>query len=77
MPPTAKEYTDAGLPWFDYYGGDLEAVEGAKKFKGLVSVATMGEKTGEQPLLENESVDVERIIGLRKVEAGRVREVTV
>ncbi len=25
-PPTAKEYTEAGLPWFDYYGGD--AAEG-------------------------------------------------
>ena len=62
------------MPWFDYYGGDAEAVEGARKFKGLVSVAAMGQKKGEQPLPENESVDVERIIGLRKVEAGRVRE---
>ena len=66
----------AGLPWFDYYGGDAEAVEGAKKFEGLVSVAAMGEEKGEEPLPENESVDVERIVALRKVEAGRVREMS-
>ncbi len=34
----------------------------------------MGEKKGEEALPENESVDVERIIALRKVGAGRVRE---
>ena len=28
IPPTAIEYTEAGLPWFDYYGGDLTALEG-------------------------------------------------
>ncbi len=76
-PSTASEYTDAGLPWFDYYGGDAEAVEGAKKFKALVSVAAMGEKKGEEALPENVSVDVERVIALRKVGAERVREMTV
>jgi len=38
-PPTAKEYTEAGLPWFDYYGGDAAAVTGAKTLKALASVA--------------------------------------
>ncbi len=37
-PPTARQYTDAGLPWFDYYGGDLTALEGAKKLANLDSV---------------------------------------
>ncbi len=73
-PPTAKAYTEAGLPWYDYYGGDAEAVAGAEKFKGLVSVAEMGEQKGETPLPENESVDVERIIALRKAGADQVRE---
>lgn len=31
--------TWAGLPWFDYYGGDLKALEGAEKLAGLDSVA--------------------------------------
>ncbi len=73
-PPAAKEYTDAGLPWFDYYGGDLEAIAGAEKFKSLVSVAGMGKEKGETPLPENESVDVERIIALRQRGADQVRE---
>ena len=37
----------------------------------------MGKQTGETPLPENESVDVERIIVLRKVGAERVREMPV
>ena len=75
--PTAAEYTRVGLPWFDYYGGDLEAVEGAKKFKGLVSVADMGKVKGETPLPENESVEVEQIIALRRSRASGVREMPV
>ena len=73
-PPTAKEYTDEGLPWFDYYGGDAEAVEGAEKFTKLVSVAAMGKQKGETPLPENEPVDVERIIALRRKGSDQVRE---
>ena len=73
-PPTAKEYTDMGLPWFDYYGGDAEAIKGAEKFAKLISVAEMGKQKGETPLPENESVDVERIITLRKEGADQVQE---
>ena len=29
-PPTAREYTDAGLPWFDYYDPDRVALEGCQ-----------------------------------------------
>ncbi len=76
-PPTAKDYTNAGLPCFDYYGGDAEAVAGAEKLSGLTSVAEMGEQKGETPLPETESVDVERIIGLRKQGADQVREMTM
>jgi hypothetical protein len=27
-PPTARSYTEAGLPWFDYYRDDVEALPG-------------------------------------------------
>ena len=37
-PPTAREYTDAGLPWFDYYDADRVALEGAKKLASLDGV---------------------------------------
>ena len=83
-PPTAKRYTDAGLPWFTYYGGDAEAMAGANKLRSLVSVvtklrglgsmATMGGQKGKAPLPDNESLEVEHIIALRKAGAGQVRE---
>lgn len=55
-PQTAQDYTDAGLPWFDYYGGDLKALEGAKKLAGLDSVAAVKLKKGEGFLLDNDPV---------------------
>lgn len=73
-PPSAADYTRAGLPWFDYYGGDAKALEGAKRFKDLVSVATMGKKNEEAPLPENDSVDVTRIVTLRQRGSSQVRE---
>lgn len=73
-PPTTAAYTKACLPWFDYYGGDNEAVAGAEKLADLASVATMGRKNGASPLPENDTVDIERIIGLRKNGSARVRE---
>jgi hypothetical protein len=39
-PPTAQQYADAGLPWFDYYDADRAALAGAKKLADLDSVAT-------------------------------------
>ncbi|MFH1679090.1 MAG: hypothetical protein ABIH26_00420 [Candidatus Eisenbacteria bacterium] len=74
-PPTAKEYTAAGMPWFEYYGGDAKALEGAKELKGLKSVAKMGKKKGDVPIPENETVAPEHIIALRKkLKEGQVRE---
>ena len=29
-PPTAKTYTDQGLPWFDYYAEGHHALDGAE-----------------------------------------------
>ena len=55
-PPTALEYSRAGLPWFDYYGGDLEALEGAKSLAGLDSVAQAAFKKEGTVLPGNEPV---------------------
>ena len=73
-PPTATDYTSAGLPWFDYYGGDAKAVEGAEKFVGLKSVAEMGKEKGENVLPENEPIEVQHIITLRQQGSAEVRE---
>ena len=50
--------TQAGLPWFDYYGGDAKALEGGEALDTLKSVSEMGKQKGESPLPENVTVDV-------------------
>ncbi len=63
QPPTAAQYTAAGLPWFDFYS-ELEAVGATETLKGVSSVAAMGEKKGDSPLPENDSVAVDNIVEL-------------
>ena len=41
LPPTAAEYTAAGLPWFEYYGGDHQ---GARR---LDRVGRVGQRRGK------------------------------
>ena len=71
QPPTAREYTMAGLPWFDYYGGDLEALDGAQKLAGLDSVAAKKLKKGEGVLADNDAVQPKVV---KKLGKGKVRE---
>src|SRR5262245_43061589 len=74
-PPTAKEYSKAGLPWFNYYDDRAEALEGAAALAGLKSVAEMGEVKGDVPLPENESATPEKVIELRRsLQKDQVRE---
>ena len=63
-PPTAQQYTKAGLPWFDYYGGDAEAMAGSEKLKAVASVGQISKEKGNT-LPENETLDVGRVIRLR------------
>jgi hypothetical protein len=70
---TAERYTDAGLPWFDYYD-DALALEGSKELANLKSVIQMGREKGDVPLPENESVGGERVVKLRKRTQDEVRE---
>jgi len=75
VPFTAKEYSDHGLPWFDYYSDNSTAVEGSEKLDGLKSVFEMGKEKKANPLPENESVVPERIVKLRRgLKRGQVRE---
>lgn len=72
-PPTARSYTEAGLPWFDYYGGDVAAVAGAEKFRKLASVAQTAEQKGS-PLPDNETIDGPQVIKLGNGGPRLVRE---
>ena len=74
LPPTAKDYTNAGLPWFAWYDGDAAAIDGADKLSSLKSVKQAGEATGQKPLPENETTDLPHIVGLSAGGARPVRE---
>ena len=63
-PPSAADYTKAGLPWFDYYDDRLVALDGGKKLAALDSVAAKGVKLGEKPLPENGPVGPKSIVNL-------------
>jgi hypothetical protein len=73
VPPTATEYEEAGLPWFDYYS-DAAALDGSAKLGGLKSVATMGKEKGDVPLPENESVVPKKVVPLGPKSPDQVRE---
>jgi len=73
-PPTAKEYTEAGLPWFDYYD-DLKALKGSELLAGLKSVIEMAKEKGQVVVPDNESLTPENVVDLSPEEAkNRVRE---
>jgi hypothetical protein len=74
-PPSAESYTKAGLPWFEYYAGDLGVLGGSVKLAGLDSVAALGIKKQEQPLPDNMPVDPKHIVKIRP-NAHLVREGT-
>jgi hypothetical protein len=75
VPLTSKEYTRAGLPWFEYYDDSAVAVDGAEILKKLKSVLEMGKEKGDVPLPENEPVTAERVIQLRRaLTKDQVRE---
>lgn len=75
VPPTSAEYTKAGLPWFEYYAENVTALEGSDALAKVKSVAALGKVKGDVPLPENESVQVEKVIQLRKgLKKGQVRE---
>ena len=70
-PPSAVDYAEAGLPWFEYYASDLAALSGAASLAGLDSVAALKIKKGEGALEDNEPVQPAKII---KLQDGQVRE---
>ncbi|MBX9940995.1 MAG: hypothetical protein K2Y32_17165 [Candidatus Obscuribacterales bacterium] len=46
-PPSANVYACYGLPWYDYYDGDLDALSGSGKLANLKSVQELSQKKGE------------------------------
>ena len=65
-PPTAQDYAACGLPWFDYYGGDAQAVPGSDKLRRMKSVAQQAKSTGQGPLPGNETITAPPVVTLGK-----------
>jgi hypothetical protein len=75
-PPTAADYTRAGLPWFDYYAADLETLAGAPELALAKSVAEMAAEKDEQVLGPDEEVNPGTVIDLSpgRASSRQVRE---
>jgi len=54
-PISAEAYSKAGLPWFDYYDGDRQAIEGAKALGNIKSVKAIAEAKREAAWPEEKS----------------------
>jgi len=74
-PPTAKEYTAAGLPWFMWYDDKRAGLKGSKVLGSLKSIATLGRHKKDVPLPENTTVKPQNVIPLRQgLNKNQVRE---
>lgn len=73
--PTAKSYTNAGLPWFEYYDDSQSAIKGTTILSKLKSIAQLSLAKKEVVLPENDPVTPEKVKTYRKgLQAGQVRE---
>ncbi|MBM3535672.1 MAG: hypothetical protein FJX60_21885 [Alphaproteobacteria bacterium] len=64
QPPTAKEYSDAGLPWFEYYGKDQTAISGSTKLSGVKSVANLFKQMTGATLPNSQDVETGKPVRL-------------
>ena len=69
-PPSAKDYTSVGLPWFDYYNDKKTAIGGSQILSNLDSLATKIFKKGKGPLQNNEPIPEPKVIDLPKLKLG-------
>ncbi|MBI2806974.1 MAG: hypothetical protein HYX68_18490 [Planctomycetes bacterium] len=75
LPPTAAQYTNYGLPWFDYYDDSLKALPGSGILGKLKSVLGIATEKRESPLPENEACNPGHVVKLKAMRIGdQVRE---
>lgn len=72
-PISVSAYTNAGLPWFDYYS-EAPAEAGSARLAGLQPVSAFAEHTGLDEAALTASIAVARVtkLGPREVSAGRL-----
>tara|TARA_B100000678_G_scaffold1262_1_gene1113 strand:- start:154 stop:981 length:828 start_codon:yes stop_codon:yes gene_type:complete len=75
IPLTAKEYSENGMPWFDYYDEKSSSLGGSKKLSNLKSITEKAKEKRDDPLPENESANPKHVIKIRKgLKKNQVRE---
>lgn len=76
VPPTASEYENAGMPWFDYYAADEVALDGGERLRGVRSITELAKEKKDVPLPENISVTPKTVVPLKvtPLKSGQVRE---
>lgn len=74
QPPTARRYTEAGLPWFDYYDADAKALGGAEPFGKVKGVASMAKVTTKAPIDFEEPLAADKVVKLGPSRLRQVRE---
>jgi hypothetical protein len=73
-PITAAHYAKHNLPWFDYYGEGLSALDAGQELKRLRSVMEIARQKGEQPLPENTDVTAVPVVPIRRRTGNEVRD---
>jgi len=61
VPFTAKEYTNYGFPWFEYYDDNTTSIDGSSILSKMKSIIQKGNDDGRNPLPENDTVEPENI----------------
>lgn len=75
--PTAKTYTECGLPWFKYYDDSMNVINGTSALARLKSIVQLGTQKQDVVLPENESVTPGNVVVFREgLTKGQVREGT-
>ncbi|MEQ8330196.1 MAG: hypothetical protein RH859_06955 [Longimicrobiales bacterium] len=72
-PPSARDYTRAGLPWFDYYGADARVLDAQAALREVRSVDALKKSKGEAPLPGGASTTPSTVVDLGPTRR-RVRE---
>jgi hypothetical protein len=61
-PVTAKTYSEYGLPWFDFYRDDMEALESTGRLESLKSVQEKARQAGDESMPIDESVNPDLVV---------------
>jgi hypothetical protein len=71
-PISAAQYNEAGLPWYDYFDGDKEAIDGAKALGKIKSIKTLATKKREKNVWPEDGPPTDYL--LKKIKASKVSD---